>query len=236
MSTPNLPSAASSDTTSDERQLRRNLCAQLATVTGGIAPDDYIAAWWDWYLNLTKDPDKSSALSAAALQGALDTWQFALQASSGTPLPPSSSDARFAGALWGQWPFNIYTRAYQNWASWWQQAITDVSGVGARNAKLVGFAGSQLLEAASPSNYLHSNPELLETTRAESGQNLVRGFKHWVDDLQRTLDRSAPAGSEHFKVGEQVAATPGKVVLRNRLIELIQYAPQTPTRAMPSRC
>ena len=56
-----------------------------------------------------------------------------------------------------------------------------------------------------------------------------RGFKHWVDDLQRTLNRSAPAGSEHFQVGEQVAVTPGKVVLRNRLIELIQYAPQTPT-------
>jgi polyhydroxyalkanoate synthase subunit PhaC len=228
MSTPNLPSAASTGTTTDERQLRRNLCAQLATVTGGIAPDDYITAWWDWYLNLTKDPDKSSALSAAALQGALDTWQFALQASSGAPLPPSSNDARFAGTPWSQWPFNIYTRAYQNWASWWQRAVTDVPGVADRNAKLMGFAGSQLLEAASPSNYLHTNPELLETTRAESGQNLVRGFKHWVDDLQRTLDRSAPAGSEHFKVGEQVAVTPGKVVLRNRLIELIQYTPQTP--------
>jgi polyhydroxyalkanoate synthase len=89
--------------------------------------------------------------------------------------------------------------------------------------------GGQLLEAASPSNYLGTNPELLETTRAESGQNLVRGFKHWVDDLQRTLNRSAPAGAEHYKVGEHVAVTPGKVVLRNRLIELIQYTPQTPT-------
>jgi len=229
MSTPQLPSVAPVDTLSDERQLRRHLYAQLAAVTGGIAPDDYIAAWWDWYLNLTQHPHKSSELGSAALEGALDTWQFALQASSGTPLPPSSSDPRFAGAAWSQWPFNIYTRAYQNWASWWQQAVSDVPGVADKNAKLVNFASSQILEVASPSNYLNTNPELLETTRTESGQNLVRGFKHWVDDMQRTLNRGAPAGSENFRVGEQVAVTPGKVVLRNRLIELIQYAPQTPS-------
>jgi polyhydroxyalkanoate synthase len=92
----------------------------------------------------------------------------------------------------------------------------------------MGFAGGQLLEAASPANYLGTNPELLEATRAESGQNLVRGFKHWADDLQRALNRGVPAGSATYKVGVDVAATPGKVVLRNRLMELIQYAPQTP--------
>jgi polyhydroxyalkanoate synthase len=222
-------SAAASGKPADQRQLRRELCAQLATVTGGIAPDDYVVAWWDWYLNITKDSQKPSTLAAAALQGALDTWQFALQAGTGTPLAPSSDDARFAGAPWSQWPFNVYTRAFKNWASWWQQAVTDVPGVAEKNTKLMGFMGDQLLEAASPSNFLGTNPELLETTRAESGQNLVRGFKHWVDDLQRTLNRSAPAGAEHYKVGEHVAVTPGKVVLRNRLIELIQYTPQTPT-------
>jgi polyhydroxyalkanoate synthase len=233
MSTPHpsrlTDSAAASGKPADQRQLRRELCAQLATVTGGIAPDDYVVAWWDWYLNITKDSQKPSTLAAAALQGALDTWQFALQAGTGTPLAPSSDDARFAGAPWSQWPFIVYTRAFKNWASWWQQAVTDVPGVAEKNTKLMGFMGDQLLEAASPSNFLGTNPELLETTRAESGQNLVRGFKHWVDDLQRTLNRSAPAGAEHYKVGEHVAVTPGKVVLRNRLIELIQYTPQTPT-------
>jgi len=233
MSTPQLPGyadgAATSETPAEQLQLRREIRAQLAAVTGGIAPDDYIAAWWDWYLNIAQHPQKPSALTAAALQGALDTWQFALQASTGTALAPSPEDPRFAGSPWSQWPFNIYTRAYKNWASWWQQAVANVPGMADRNAKLLGFASGQLLEAASPSNYLGTNPELLETTRAESGQNLVRGFKHWVDDLQRTLNRSTPTGSETYKVGEQVAVTPGKVVLRNRLIELIQYAPQTPS-------
>src|ERR1017187_5686936 len=147
MSTPNssssADSAASSDTSSDQRELRRALRAQLAAVTGGIAPDDYIAAWWDWYLNIAKRPQKPSALTAAALQGALDTWQFALQAGTGTPLAPSPEDPRFAGEPWSQWPFNIYTRAYKNWASWWQQAVTDVPGMADKNAKLMGFMGSQ---------------------------------------------------------------------------------------------
>src|SRR5476649_668514 len=165
MSTPHFlssaDSAATSDTLSDPRQLRRDLCAQLAAVTGGIAPDDYVAAWWDWYLNIAKGPQKPSALTAAALQGALDTWQFALQAGTGAPLAPSPEYARFAAEPWSQWPFNIYTRAYKNWASWWQQAMTDVPGMADKNAKLIGFMGGQLLDAASPSNYLGTNPELL---------------------------------------------------------------------------
>ena len=57
----------------------------------------------------------------------------------------------------------------------------------------------------------------------------MRGFRHWLDDLERTLKRSGPAGTEEFKVGERLAVTPGKVVFRNQLIELIQYTPQTPT-------
>jgi polyhydroxyalkanoate synthase len=71
------------------------------------------------------------------------------------------------------------------------------------------------------------NPELLALTRSERGQNLVRGFKLFADDLERTLKRSAPAGVEEFEVGKTVAVTAGKVVFRNGLIELIQYAPAT---------
>jgi polyhydroxyalkanoate synthase len=221
--------AARPASNSDERSLRRTLNAQLAAVTGGIAPDDYIRAWWDWYLNLAQRPQTPAEIGAAALHGALDTWQFALKASAGGPLAPSPEDPRFASEPWSQWPFNIYTRAYQNWASWWHQAVKAVPGVAEKHVKLLEFMGSQLLEAASPANFLGTNPELLEATRAESGQNLVRGFRHWLDDLERTLKRSGPAGTEEFKVGERLAVTPGKVVFRNQLIELIQYTPQTPT-------
>ena len=92
-----------------------------------------------------------------------------------------------------------------------------------------------LLDASSPSNYLPSNPELLALTRSELGQNLVRGFRNFVEDCGRAVNGRKPAGTDDFKVGENLAVTPGKVIFRNRLIELIQYAPTTPT-VMPSRC
>ena len=89
------------------------------------------------------------------------------------------------------------------------------------------FTGKLLLEAASPANFLYTNPEILNGTAAESGQNLIRGLKNWLEDAQRAVGGGRAPGTENFEVGKEVAITPGKVVFRNRLIELLQYAPQT---------
>ena len=111
-------------------------------------------------------------------------------------------------------------------------------GVAPETERTLDFVARNALEAVSPANYLATNPELLETTRAEAGQNLVRGFNHWLEDVERTFGGNEPAGTEKFVVGRDVAATPGKVVLRNDLIELIQYSPATDDgvrRADPDR-
>ena len=110
-----------------------------------------------------------------------------------------------------------------------QGAVRDVGGVTDYHTQLIEFAVRLLLDASSPSNCLASNPELLALTQSEQGQNLVRGLQHVVEDTQRTVDGMAPAGTEDFEVGKKVAVTPGKVVFRNELIELIQYTPATKT-------
>ena len=110
---------------------------------------------------------------------------------------------------------------------WWHQALRPAADTPAKSAQLMQFMGQQLANAASPANYLASNPDLLEQTRAEAGQNLVRGFSNYVEDLQSMVDKKPASGTERFEVGRDVAATPGKVVLRNELIELIQYTPTT---------
>ena len=79
----------------------------------------------------------------------------------------------------------------------------------------------------APSNFLPTNPEILKRTQAEAGQNLVRGFWNFVEDWERVVNGRPPVGTEQFKVGEHIAATPDKVVFRNRLMELIQYEPLT---------
>jgi polyhydroxyalkanoate synthase len=211
------------------QQIERALYAQLALVTGGLAPDDYARAWWDWYLQLTAKPDKRLALAQSAIEKALESWQFAVRAAGCEPLSHQHDYPELGGATWNEWPFNVFAHAYGNWASWWQEALGAGSGMSERDARLMSFVGRQILAAASPANFLHTNPDLLEQTRAESGQNLVRGFRNWLADLERMLHGGRPANAERYEIGKQVAVTPGKVVLRNRLIELIQYSAQTPS-------
>ena len=210
-------------------QIERALYAQLALVTGGLAPDDYARAWWDWYLQVAAKPDKRLALAQSAIEKALEGWQFAVRAVGCQPLSHQHDYPEFGGGSWNEWPFNVFAHAYGNWVSWWQEALSAGSGTSERNARLTSFVSRQILDGASPANFLHTNPELLEQTRAESGQNLVRGFRNWCEDLERMLRGGRPVSAERFKPGKQVAVTPGKVVFRNRLIELIQYSAQTPS-------
>jgi polyhydroxyalkanoate synthase len=102
-----------------------------------------------------------------------------------------------------------------------------VPGLAPENERKLDFVSRNALEVLSPAHYLATNPELLDSTRAEAGENLVRGFGHWLEDMQRTLGGKPPSGTEKFIVGRDIAVTPGKVVLRNDLIELIQYSPAT---------
>jgi polyhydroxyalkanoate synthase subunit PhaC len=219
---------AASTQAQDTAELARALRAQLATVTGGLAPEVYANAWWDWYLNLAKEPPKQIEIMQDAVAKALDTWTFSVQAASGAPLPPAEGDPRFGGDAWSQWPFNVYARGFRNYADWWQRASSNVPGVAAEHERTLDFISRSSLEALSPANYLPTNPELLDTTRAEAGQNLVRGFKHWLEDATRALGtKASDTTTGKFVVGRDVAATPGKIVMRNELAELIQYSPAT---------
>jgi polyhydroxyalkanoate synthase subunit PhaC len=212
----------------------REFRAQVAQMTSGLAPTAFTTAWGDWAMHLAMSPARQQALHQEALARAQDTWAFALRALAGQPVAPSEGlvdepDARFKAPDWSQFPFNVYARAYQNSAALVKDAVRDVDGVTDYHAQLLEFAVRMLLDASSPTNYLGANPELLALTKAEQGQNLARGFKHWMEDVGNTVKGAVPAGTEAFEVGKAVAVTPGQVVFRNELIELIQYAPTTKT-------
>jgi polyhydroxyalkanoate synthase len=212
----------------------REFRAQLAQMTAGMAPTAFTTAWADWAMHLALSPAKQMEMQQQLLQRAQDTWSFALRAMAGQPVAPAEGlegkvDRRFGAPDWSQFPFNVYARAYQNSAALMNDAVHDVDGVTDYHAQLMEFAVRMLLDASSPANYLASNPEVLALTRAEQGQNLLRGLQHVVEDVRSTLDGAAPAGTADFEVGKVLAVTPGKVVFRNELIELIQYMPTTKT-------
>ena len=209
-----------------KKDVERQLRAQLAAVTGGLAPEDYSQAWWDWYLNVAKEPGVQVNLLQSAFDKALDTWNFAARAATGAP-PSGEPVPGFTDPAWNVWPFNVYAKSYSNWASWMQQALAAGTPRQDANANRLKFATQQLLDAASPANFLHTNPEILHTTVAESGQNLVRGLQNWLEDAQAVLNGRRGEGRGEFEVGKDIAITPGKVIFRNRLIELLQYTPQT---------
>jgi len=225
--------AANGDATSTSQPpLDRHLRAAVGRATRGISPAAIALAWMDWNLHLHAEPEKQAALALEAQKIAARLQAF-VAASSLAPgqhfgaIAPLPQDHRFTNEAWAQWPFNLYAQAFLQTEAWWHDATTGIRGVSPANERIVEFTARQALDAVAPSNAIWTNPEAVRQTLAESGRNLVRGWRNWVEDASRLARGARPAGAEAFRPGHEVAATPGKVVFRNRLIELIQYAPAT---------
>lgn len=209
--------------------VEREFRAMLARATGGLAPNDYGTAFWDWWLNLAKSPGTQLELQQNALAKAMELWKFNLDAMQGKPLAPAETgDRRFADPAWQQYPFNVWAQAFRSSMELLEKSAHGVPGVEPQNAERVEFAARHAAEALSPTNNPLTNPEVLKQTVEERGQNLARGYKNFLEDLERMQNGGETPAAEEFRVGEKVAVTEGQVVLRNELMELIQYSPTTP--------
>ena len=142
-------------------------------------------------------------------------------------MAPDPQDHRFDGEAWTRPFYRLLAQAYLLHRQWWQQATTGVDGVERHHEALVNFATRQVLDMLAPSNFPATNPELQQRLVETRGQSLVDGLHAFAEDLERHHDGELPVGSERFPVGTRLAATPGEVVFRNELIELIQYTPTT---------
>ena len=208
----------------------RSLHATLGRATQAIAPTSLLLAYTDWLSHLALSPAKQAYLVQKALRKAHRFAEYLPRAVSGDPegcIEPLEQDRRFAHSDWQLWPFNAAHQSFLLAQQWWHNATTEVSGVSQHHAEVVTFAARQLLDIVSPSNFVLTNPEVLRRTSESGGLNLLNGWLNWLDDWQRLQGGKPPAGAETYQPGKNVAATPGKVVFRNRLIELIQYSPTT---------
>jgi polyhydroxyalkanoate synthase len=211
----------------------RPLHAGLARLTAGVSPAALGLAWTDWAQHLAFSPDKQLELAGEAARNWVHLIQYCHRASLDPGceacIEPSPEDKRFAAAGWQRWPFNTAHQAFLLAQHWWQTATTDVGGVSRHHQDVVSFVAHQLLDMVSPANFLLTNPEVLETTLREAGLNLLRGAANFGEDWRRAVTANKPVGAENFVVGRDVAVTAGRVVARNALMELIQYAPTTDT-------
>jgi poly[(R)-3-hydroxyalkanoate] polymerase subunit PhaC len=213
--------------------LDRAFHAGVARMTGGLSPAAMSLAWADWALHLAAAPGQQAVLWSKVARKALRLQLFlmhcAAQGGRAEPvIEPLPQDRRFAAEAWQAWPWNLYSQSFLLAQQWWHAATSGIPGVSADSERQVNFVARQLLDMVAPTNFPWTNPEVIAATRAEGGMNLVRGLQNLIDDMSRRAAGLPPLGAEAFRPGHEVAATPGKVVFRNRLIELIQYAPTTP--------
>lgn len=207
--------------------------ASVARASLGLSPAAMWLTWADWAIHMAAAPGKQHQLWLKGLRKAQRFWQHAAQATRpgkdcAPCIAPLIQDKRFRGKDWQQFPFNLSYQAFLLTQQWWHNATTDVPGVSPAHERALQFASRQMLDVFAPSNNPLTNPEVIGRTRAELGQNFLRGFRNAWEDWERATGARRPPCAEDFKVGRDVAATPGKVVYRNRLIELIQYEPTTP--------
>jgi polyhydroxyalkanoate synthase len=212
--------------------LDRLLHAFQARLTAGISLAAVAAAWTDWLAHYINAPGKQLGLAQKA---AFDGWRVASYAQrrmlgleAEPPFHPRPDDRRFGHPGWQGWPFDVLAQSFLGMERWWDAATTGVRGVTAQHERQVRFMTRQRLDRLAPSNFAFANPEVIQRTIEEGGLNLARGFGYWLDDVERQLTGRRPAGMEKWTVGRDVAVTPGEVVYRNELMELIQYRPATP--------
>lgn len=209
------------------------LHAWVGKITGWLSPASLHLAWHDWWSHLAISPAKQLLL----MQKLLDlTTQLSIAAfnffgTSGLEMfcgcRSQKQDGRFNHEDWQQFPFSFYTQFFLLCENWWDTATKDIRGISAHHENIVNFMTRQFLDMLSPSNHPLTNPEIINATIATHGQNLIAGFNNFIEDFCRMKNDLPPAGTERFTIGKDVAVTPGKVVYRNQLIELIQYQPQT---------
>lgn len=206
------------------RDLDRLSHAAVARTVGGVSPLGIYLDWVDWAMHLAISPGKQLSLWLAATQSPAETARR-FERYHHRP------DPRFRHPDWERWPYAQWRAGFQRMEGSWDAATHGVSGAMPHHQHVMNFIGRQLLDIVSPSNFGFANPEVLEAIGDTAGLNLFEGAKRWWSDACDLLAGCAPGTSatkrQVYRVGKEIAATPGAVIYRNEMFELIRYAPAT---------
>jgi polyhydroxyalkanoate synthase subunit PhaC len=159
-------------------------------------------------------------------------WGAAARAAGRTvpaPVAPERGDRRFRDRAWHDNPwFFAVGQSYLTWARYLRELV-DAAELDTPAAEKAAMAVGQFVDAAAPTNFLLTNPAALRRAAETGGLSLVRGARNFLRDVRENGGKPSQVDRSAFRLGENLAATPGQVVFRNDLMELIQYAPQTET-------
>ncbi|CUW38668.1 Poly-beta-hydroxybutyrate polymerase [Magnetospirillum sp. XM-1] len=191
-------------------------------------------AFMEMTAKLMSDPAKLVEANLNLWQDYMSLWQNTARRMMGEEtqpvVAPDSGDRRFKDEMWQENEiFDFIKQSYLLSARWMQGMVKNVEGLDDHTAKKVDFYTRQFVDAMAPSNFVLTNPEVLRATVESRGENLLKGLNNLLDDLERGKGNLAIKMTDYdaFKVGDNIAVTPGKVVFQTDLMQLIQYDPTT---------
>ncbi|WP_119458849.1 class I poly(R)-hydroxyalkanoic acid synthase [Rhodospirillaceae bacterium SYSU D60014] len=211
--------------------------AKQASTGNGVGMSDPLSignAFLEMTKRLMADPATLVQAQMTLWQDYMNLWQATARRMMGeTAAPvaePAPGDRRFRDAAWQENEvFDFIKQSYLLSARWLQSTVQEVEGLDEKTAQKVDFYTRQFVDALAPSNFVLTNPEVLRATVESGGENLLKGLQNLLDDLERGKGQLniRMTDLEAFRIGENIAVTPGKVVFQNDLIQLLQYEPTT---------
>ncbi|HLF58050.1 MAG TPA: class I poly(R)-hydroxyalkanoic acid synthase [Alphaproteobacteria bacterium] len=191
-------------------------------------------AFMELTARMMSDPARLVRAQMSLWEDYMNLWQTTARRMMGEPAEPvvlaNESDRRFKDSAWeDNTLFDFIKQSYLLSSRWMQSTVKEVEGLDDKTARKVDFYTRQFVDALSPSNFVLTNPEVLRTTIESGGENLLKGLSNLLEDLERGEGRLRIKMTDPnaFKVGENLALTPGKVIYQNELMQLIQYTPTT---------
>ena len=202
---------------------------------GDVDPMNVSSAFFEMAAHMIANPARLAQAQMSLWQDHMALWQHATERMMGVEseplIEPHKDDRRFRDSEWNEnLLFDYFKQSYLLTARWLHATVDDVEGLDRDTQHKIDFYTRQFVDAIAPTNFALTNPEVLRATQESHGENLIRGLQNLLDDLEkggghgpaiRMIDETA------FKVGENIAIAPGKVIMRTDLAELIQYTPST---------
>ncbi|EIJ36113.1 PHA/PHB synthase family protein [Thiothrix nivea] len=189
----------------------------------------------NWFINLAYHPARIIQHNQELLQKQFSLWQrlnMRLLGFPGISLSDdeSNKDRRFKDPAWKEGPLSeAVMQTYLNFAGYWKALAELDTRLPEQESKKAQFFLNNLLDALAPNNFPHTNPQVWQAIRDTNGDNLVKGMENLLNDFQDGELRIRMTDMQAFELGRDIATTPGQVVFRNELMELIQYTPTTGT-------